>query len=66
MQNCICVIDNSVQFVTTYTVLKARPICLMKMHPRGGSGTSSNKCFMTLIYFAVLLSSNQAKKMEVM
>lgn len=50
MQNCICVIDNSVQFVTTYTVLKARPICLMKMHPRGGPGTSSNKYFMTLIF----------------
>ena len=50
MQNCICVIDNSVQFVTTYTVLKARPICLMKMHPRCGPGTDSNKCFMTLIF----------------
>ncbi len=36
----------------SYTVKRARIICLMKMHPGSGPGTSSRKCSMTLIYFA--------------
>ena len=35
-----------------YTVKRARIICLMKMHPGSGPGTSSRKCSMTPIYFA--------------
>jgi hypothetical protein len=44
-----------------YTVKRARIICLMKMHPGSGPGTSSRKCSMTPIYLAWDLSSNQAK-----
>ncbi len=35
-----------------HTVKSARIICLMKMHPGSGPGTSSRKCSMTPIYFA--------------
>jgi hypothetical protein len=34
------------------TVKRARIICLMRMHPGSGPGTSSRKCSMTPIYFA--------------
>ncbi len=36
-----------------FTVLRARIICLMKMHPGSGPGTSSRKCSMTPIYFTL-------------
>ncbi len=43
---------NGIKYLKHYTVKRARIICLMKMHPGSGPGTSSRKCSMTPIYFA--------------